>query len=101
MRKSGIDKMALLVVLGAAALVVAAATGTAPAYSDDAGTDPVASHHPAPASSDFEVTVDPGSAPPAAPSIAAPSAESDDTEGYQWSGSRPSDERYVWSHRPN
>lgn len=102
MRKSGIDKMALLVVLGAAALVVAAAAGTAPAYSDDTGNDPVAAHQPTPVEPLLGLEAEPGStsapAPIDAPTIADAAAEGD---GYEWSGSRPADDRYLWSHRPN
>ena len=43
MRRNGIDKLAFLVVLGAAALVVLAAAGTGPAYSDSR-TDPAEMH---------------------------------------------------------
>ena len=98
MRKIGLDNMALLVVLGAAVLVAAVAAGTAPAYSDEAG-EPVAASQPAPAEPELETTSGPDPAPqPAATASVAASAEAD---GYQWSGSRPAGERYLWSHRPN
>lgn len=101
MRKNGIDKLAFLVVLGAAALVVLAAVGTGPAYSDDSGSDPAEMHRVS------AVAAPPGEITPAdsqpAPTAEQPRAEAQaaDAEGYEWSGSRPAGQRYLWSHRPN
>ncbi len=101
MRKNGIDKLAFLVVLGAAALVVLAATGSGPAYSDDSRTDPAEMHPVSGAeASSPEIVPAPSQADPAAeePQEEARAVEPD---GYEWSGSRPADQRYLWSHRPN
>lgn len=99
MRKSGLDKMALLVVLGAALLVVAAAAGTAPAYSDDAGSQPVPANTAAPA--ELELAGEAESAREPATETAQAVVVSADADGYEWSGSRPAGERYLWSHRAN
>ena len=101
MRKNGIDKLAFLVVLGAAVLVVLAAVGTGPAYSDDSGTDPAEMHRVSPVqASAGEIT--PADSQPA-PSAEQPQdqAQTANAEGYEWSGSRPAGQRYLWSHRPN
>ncbi len=106
MRKNGIDKLAFLVVLGAAVLVVLAAAGTDPAYSDDSRTDPAEMHRvsatKAPAA---EITQVKSQSEPAASEQAAvkprDEAKAVDADGYEWSGSRPADQRYLWSHRPN
>lgn len=101
MRNNGIDKLALLVVLCAAALVVLVAAGTSPAYSADSRTEPVEIQAlTAPEISSGEV-------PPTdtQPEIAAAEsqdqAQASESDGYEWSGSRPADQRYLWSHRPN
>lgn len=101
MRKSGLDKMALLVVLGAALLVVAAAAGTAPAYSDDAGSQPVPANTAAPAELELELAGEAESAREPATETAQAVVVSADADGYEWSGSRPAGERYLWSHRAN
>ena len=101
MRKNGIDKLAFLVVLGAAVLVVLAAASTGPAYSDDSRTDPAQIHSVSTAETPYTDST------PAAPSSEPETQEpreltkSVDQDGYEWSGSRPADERYLWSHRPN
>lgn len=101
MRKNGIDKLAFLVVLCAAALVVLAAVGTSPAYSEDTRTDPAEIHRVSAARAPAaEVAPTSTSAEPAAKEAQA-QAQAVDPEGYEWSGSRPADERYLWSHRPN
>ena len=80
MPRKGIDKLALLVVLGAAVLVVIAAAGTGPAYSHDNPAEPAATAlAPATASTSSDLTA------------------ASNVEGYQWSGSRPPAERYLWS----
>ena len=101
MRKMGIDKLAFLVVLGATALVMLAAAGTGPAYSDDSRTDPAGIHHP---STVKRSTADAAPATPQPePAVEEPQAEGQflDTDGYEWSGSKSADQRYLWSHRPN
>jgi hypothetical protein len=99
MRKNGIDKLAFLVVLGAAVLVVLAAVGTGPAYSDDTGSDPAEVHRVSTVkASAGEMT--PAASQPA-PTAQTPQAEPLDAEGYEWSGSRPADQRYLWSQRSN
>lgn len=101
MRKNGIDKLAFLVVLGATVLVVFAALGTGPAYSDDTRTDPAELHRVS-AAKTSSVEILPVDAQPE-PAAEQPQAEAKTVEpdGYEWSGSRPADERYLWSHRPN
>ena len=100
MRKNGIDKLAFLVVLGATALVVLAAVGTGPAYSDDSRTDPAEVHR---------VSAVKASSAGATPATPQPEPTTDepqdeaqnvDADGYEWSGSRSADQRYIWSHRP-
>lgn len=96
----GIDKLAFLVVLGAAVLVVLAAIGTGPAYSDDSRTDPAEMHRVTSVKGSVSEIVAANSEPGAAadpPQVEAPTADQD---GYEWSGSRPADQRYLWSHRP-
>ena len=102
MRRNGIDKLALLVVLGATAMVVLAAVGTGPAYSDDSRTDPAEVHRVSAVK-----TVKPSSADAAA-ATPQPQTTTDeprgeaqefDTDGYEWSGSKSADQRYLWSHR--
>ncbi|MCP4248986.1 MAG: hypothetical protein GY778_18235 [bacterium] len=100
MRKNGIDKLEFLVVLAAAALVVVAAVGTGPAYSDDSRTDPAEIHVSAartPSAGIGPSSPEPG---PAAEE-SQNQAKAVDNDGYQWSGSRSADQRYLWSHRPN
>ena len=101
MRKNGIDKLAFLVVLGATALVVLAAFGTGPAYSDDSRTDPAEMHRVA-AAKTSSAEISPVESQPE-PAAEEPQAEvkTVDPDGYEWSGSRPADQRYLWSHRPN
>jgi len=101
MRKNGIDKLAFLVVLGAAALVVLAAVGTGPAYSDDSRTDPAEMHQVSAAKTSSAEIVPIKSQPEPAAEEPQTEAETVDTDGYEWSGSRPADERYLWSQRPN
>ena len=100
MRKNGFDKLAFLVVLGAAVLVVLAAVGTGPAYSDDSRTDPAEVHRvAADKAPSAEIAADESQTrPPARQQIVAGAV---DSQGYEWSGSRPADQRYLWSHRPN
>ena len=100
MRKNGIDKLAFLVVLGAAVLVVLAAAGTGPAYSDDSRTDP-AEMHSVSAGKASPAEID--STNPQPEPAAQPQGEGQivDPDGYEWSGTRQADQRYLWSHRPN
>jgi hypothetical protein len=101
MPKNGIDKLAFLVVLGAAVLVALAAAGPGPAFSDDSRTDPAEMHNVsavrAPAAEIAPI------APQPEPAAEGPEDEAKavDPDGYEWSGSRPADQRYLWSHRPN
>ncbi len=101
MMRNGIDKLAFLVVLGAAVLVALAAAGTGPAFSDDSRTDPAAMHSAsavrAPAA---EIAPSASQTEPAAEKP-EDEAKATDSDGYEWSGSRPADQRYLWSHRPN
>ena len=99
--KNGIDKLAFLVVLGAAALVVLAAAGTGPAYSDDSRTDP-AEMHSVSAAKSSSTEINPADTRPD-PTVQEPpdAALIVDQEGYEWSGSRSAEQRYLWSHRPN
>lgn len=99
MRKNGIDKLAFLVVLGAAALVIVAATGTGPAFSDDTRSDPAEMHRVSAVKASVAEVAPADSQP--APTAETPRAQPVDAEGYEWSGSRPADQRYLWSHRPN
>ena len=101
MRKNGIDKLAFLVVLGAAALVLLAAAGTGPAYSDDTRTDPVEMHRVAVAKTSAAEIVPVDAQPEPAAREPQGQAQAADPDGYEWSGSRPADQRYLWSHRPN
>ena len=100
MRKNGFDKLAFLVVLGAAVLVVLAAVGTEPAFSDDSRTDPAEIHRAvvAQAPSAEAATVEPQPEPA---DEAQAQARSIDPDGYEWSGTRAADQRYLWSHRPH
>ena len=101
MRRTGIDKLAFLVVLGAAALVLLAAAGAGPAYSDDSRTDPAEMHRVTAVKTSAAEIVPVDSQP--APAARQPQGEARtvDLDGYEWSGSRPADQRYLWSHRPN
>ena len=101
MRKNGIDKLAFLVVLGAAAMVLLAAAGTGPAYSDDSRTDPAEIHQVAATESPAAEITSVHSQPAPAGQQVQTKARTVDPDGYEWSGSRPADERYLWSHRPN
>ena len=101
MRKNGIDKLAFLVVLGAAAMVVVAAAGTSPAYSDDSRTDPAEMHRVSAAKTSSAEIAPTTSEPEPAAGEADSQAETADQDGYEWSGSRPAGQRYLWSHRPN
>lgn len=101
MRKNGIDKLAFLVVLGATALVVLAAFGTGPAYSDDSRTDPAEMHRVAAAKTSSAEIIPVDSQPEPAAEEPQAEAKTVDPDGYEWSGSRPADQRYLWSHRPN
>ena len=100
MRKNGFDKLAFLVILGATALVVLAAAGTEPAYSDDSRTDP-AEIHRAPAARTAPAVVSSVDSKPEAPAEKPRQQTRAVDDGYEWSGSRPADQRYLWSHRPN
>jgi hypothetical protein len=101
MRRNGIDKLALLVALGAIALVVIAAAGTAPAYSEASRTDPAATHRATTDKASPVLAIERSTTASASESMTgsrtAPTARQDDAEGYQWSGSRPADQRYLWS----
>lgn len=101
MRKNGLDTLAFLVVLGASVLVVLAAASTGPAYSDDSRTDP-AEIHRAPVTRASSAETDSANSQPEPPAE-EPSDEvkAVDADGYEWSGSRPADQRYLWSHRSN
>jgi hypothetical protein len=101
MRRNGFDKLAFLVVLGAAVLVLLVAAGTGPAYSADSRTDP-AEMHGAPAAASFQAENTPASPQPE-PAAEEPQSQGTalEPDGYEWSGSRPADQRYLWSHRPN
>ncbi len=101
MRKNGIDKLAFLVVLGAAALVLLAAAGTGPAYSDDSRTDPAEMHRLSAAKTSSAEVIPVDSQPEPAADKPQDEAQAADPDGYEWSGSRPADQRYLWSHRPN
>jgi hypothetical protein len=102
MRKNGIDKLAFLVVLAATALVMLAAGGTGPAYSDDSRSDPAAIRTDSAAETpSSEIVADNSQAEPAAEEPQDATATAVDQDGYEWSGSRPADQRYLWSHRPN
>lgn len=101
MRNKEIDKLALLVVAGMAVMVALAAAGSGPAYSDESRTGPAELHRGA-AVEASAVEIAP------APARTEPTGEESgdqatilDSEGYEWSGSRPADQRYLWSHRPN
>lgn len=98
MRTKGFDKLAFLVVLCAAALVALAALGTGPAYSDESRPDPAEIHHD-PAGGAAEIASASSQPQPAVESHAE--VRTADPDGYEWSGSRPADQRYLWSHRPN
>ena len=100
MRNNEFDKLAFLVVLGAAILVALAAAGTGPAYSDDSRTDPAEIHRvTSPRTSTAETSPVDSPPQPADPPQAEVSAV--DPDGYEWSGSRSADQRYLWSHRSN
>lgn len=101
MRRNGIDKLAFLVVLGAAALVVLAAAGTDPAFSDDSRTDPVQIHRVSPAKTSHAEITPSSLRPEPAADESQEQARTVDPDGYEWSGSRPADQRYFWSDRPN
>lgn len=101
MRRNGIDKLAFLVVLGAAALVGLAAAGTGPAYSDDSRTDPAQIHRASPAQTSYAEITPSNSQPEPAADESQEQARTVDPDGYEWSGSRPADQRYLWSDRPN
>ena len=101
MRKNGIDKLAFLVVLGAAVLVVLAAAGAGPAYSDDSRTDPAEVHRVSAAKTSSAEIIPVASQPEPAAEEPQDKAKTVDTDGYEWSGSRPADQRYLWSQRPN
>ena len=101
MRKNGIDKLAFLVVLGAAALVVLAAAGTGPAYSDDSRTDPAEMHRVSVAETSSAEIIPADTQPDSTLQEPSHAAVIVDQDGYEWSGSRPADQRYLWSHRAN
>ena len=101
MRKNGIDKLAFLVVLGAAAMVVLAAAGTGPAYSDDSRTDPAELHRASAAESSSAGIAPATTQPEPAAAELTTEAPAVDPDDYEWSGSRPADQRYLWSHGPN
>jgi hypothetical protein len=102
MRKNGIDKLEFLVVLAATALVIGVAVGTNPAYSDEgraAEVEVQAASAEETASSEITPAASQRNAPATAPQAHDDAAV--DQEGYEWSGSRPAGQRYLWSHRPN
>lgn len=102
MRENGIDKLEFLVVLAVAGLVNVVAASSGPAYSADTRIDPaemrvvstvriLSAAEISPATTQFAQATD-------------ESRDRDraiDTDGYQWSGSRPAAERYLWSHQKN
>jgi hypothetical protein len=100
MRKNGFDTLAFVLVLGAVALVVLATAGTGPALSDDSRTDPAEVHRTSAAKRPS------GKATPATPQPEPATDEIQEKvpvveyDGYEWSGSRPADQRYLWSHQP-
>ncbi len=109
MRDNGMDKLALLVACCMTALVVLAAAGTGPAFSEDQPVRVTASSQVArgaveDAASSSRSQLPEPTEPDArdAQPLTDVRIQSDaplDGDGYEWSGSRPPAQRYLWSHR--